>query len=62
MRAAIHQKIGISELFSTRNRVENVYLHLPFCRKKCHFCAFPVHAIGMQPQNELLDRYIADLK
>lgn len=24
----------------------NIYIHIPFCIKKCHFCAFPIHAVG----------------
>lgn len=26
--------------------VSNFYFHIPFCIKKCYFCAFPVHAVG----------------
>ena len=36
----------IKEIYSTYKSVRNVYIHLPFCQKKCHFCAFPVHATG----------------
>lgn len=35
------------DFYTTRKAIENVYIHLPFCQKKCHFCAFPIHAIGI---------------
>lgn len=28
-----------------------VYIHVPFCRSKCAYCAFPSRAIGRNPQN-----------
>lgn len=58
----IEQFLRASELFASRSIIENVYVHLPFCRKKCHFCAFPVHAVGMHPQLEMVDSYIQALK
>lgn len=32
--------------------VYGVYVHMPFCIKKCLYCAFPVHAIGSQQYGE----------
>ena len=58
----IEQFIRASELFASRSLIENVYLHLPFCKKKCHFCAFPVHAVGLQPQPAMIDSYLQALK
>ena len=26
--------------------IKNVYIHTPFCLKKCRYCDFAVHAIG----------------
>lgn len=26
--------------------LRNVYLHFPFCNRKCSYCDFPVHALG----------------
>lgn len=46
-----------------RTFIHNVYIHLPFCLKKCHFCAFPIHAIGQKFINtehnkQLFDKYL----
>ncbi|KAI8529155.1 hypothetical protein RHMOL_Rhmol12G0203700 [Rhododendron molle] len=27
----------------------SAYLHLPFCRKRCHYCDFPIVALGSSP-------------
>ncbi|EPS62037.1 hypothetical protein M569_12756, partial [Genlisea aurea] len=29
----------------------SAYVHLPFCRKRCHYCDFPVIAIGSSSRN-----------
>lgn len=26
--------------------IKNVYVHIPFCIKKCFYCDFPVYALG----------------
>jgi coproporphyrinogen III oxidase-like Fe-S oxidoreductase len=44
--ARIGRVLKAWELYGTKIEVENVYVHLPFCQRKCHFCAFPVHALG----------------
>ncbi|XP_077250647.1 radical SAM superfamily protein [Tasmannia lanceolata] len=32
----------------------SAYIHLPFCRKRCHYCDFPIVALGSSsPQNPL---------
>lgn len=27
----------------------SAYIHLPFCRKRCHYCDFPIIALGTSP-------------
>lgn len=34
------------KLLQLSESVVNFYVHIPFCIKKCHFCAFPIHALG----------------
>ena len=51
--------MSVRDLYFSKRKVTNVYVHLPFCLKKCHFCAFPIHAIGHHTQNdEHLDKYV----
>ena len=46
--------------------VKNIYLHLPFCLRKCRYCDFAVHAIGQstsQPEYQpLKDKYSSYLQ
>ena len=42
--------------------IKSIYIHIPFCFKKCSFCDFKVHAIGKNIANklyniELFDKY-----
>lgn len=32
--------------FSLSQPAAGVYIHIPFCRKRCHYCDFPIKAIG----------------
>jgi len=32
-----------------------VYIHIPFCRQKCHYCDFNTYAVQGQPVDEYLD-------
>lgn len=29
----------------------SAYIHLPFCRKRCHYCDFPIVALGSSSAN-----------
>lgn len=43
----------LRESLQLSSNVAHIYLHIPFCIKKCHFCAFPIHAVGTSTaQNE----------
>lgn len=41
--------------------IKNIYIHLPFCIKKCKYCDFAVHAVGNQG-SDLMTTYIEKLK
>ncbi|XP_058093789.1 uncharacterized protein LOC131239896 [Magnolia sinica] len=40
----------------------SAYIHLPFCRKRCHYCDFPIVALGSSssPPQQTQDPTIAD--
>lgn len=31
--------------------MKNIYIHIPFCKKKCFYCDFPIFAIGKNKDN-----------
>lgn len=40
------------------NKPENLYIHIPFCASKCHYCSF----ISFSGKNELIAPYFSALK
>ncbi|CDW83600.1 coproporphyrinogen iii oxidase [Stylonychia lemnae] len=43
-------------------QIRNIYVHIPFCNKKCSYCDFPVYALGHQTnllhKQNIKDQYI----
>ncbi|KAL6541251.1 hypothetical protein OROHE_010959 [Orobanche hederae] len=35
---------------------KSAYIHLPFCRKRCHYCDFPIIALGSSSSTTYLNR------
>lgn len=50
----------------TGSLIRNIYLHIPFCVKKCSYCDFAIHALGNFKENFehgslLQDMYVSQL-
>lgn len=39
----------------------SVYIHIPFCAKKCHYCDFNTYAAEGQPMDDYLDALIKEM-
>ena len=48
-------------------KIKNIYIHFPFCKRKCSFCDFSVHAVGNDYKNKeyfedtLSETYVTNL-
>jgi oxygen-independent coproporphyrinogen-3 oxidase len=47
-------------LISLSDRVNSIYIHIPFCRERCHYCDFYSSRIG--ENNSLIKPYIEAIK
>ena len=52
-----------------KKQLKNIYIHIPFCLKKCLYCDFPVYALGKDfglekksKSDEIISDYIKTLK
>ncbi len=45
---------------STGPQPFSAYIHLPFCKKKCFYCDFPVIAVGMRPDDYKIQDTMTD--
>ena len=47
-------------------KIRNIYVHIPFCLRKCLYCDFPVYALGRRSnqdlQNSIVKTYLSNLK
>jgi coproporphyrinogen III oxidase-like Fe-S oxidoreductase len=45
--------------------LKNIYIHIPFCNRKCSYCDFPVHALGLKSdlnhKVSMIDSYVSKL-
>lgn len=48
-----------SLLINHKNIPLNAYVHIPFCRRRCHYCNFPIKVIGKNKLNEAADDYVS---
>ena len=44
------------------NQNLGVYIHIPFCARKCHYCDFPSWERKLSLRDEYLDRLIQEMR
>ncbi|KAG5617949.1 hypothetical protein H5410_017773 [Solanum commersonii] len=42
----VRQNASMENMLLQQHTPTSAYLHLPFCRKRCHYCDFPIVALG----------------
>ena len=39
----------------------SAYIHIPFCRRRCYYCDFPISVMGEKTRSTMVEEYIAAL-
>ena len=51
----------LSLFYSNALLLPGCYIHIPFCRRRCYYCDFPIRVVGDRPgaANEAAANYVA---